>query len=100
MLNPLKGKLIVRAFLHSEALAEEVKTRSGLLVATQKDNKSNFEGVPNRGFVYALPAGYDGELKVGQQIIFDEKSPKGVKWEDQTLFVINLDQVGAIVTED
>lgn len=99
MLIPQNGKVIVRAYLHGDALAAEVKKRSGLLIIEQKDNKHNFEGVPNRGYIYALPAGYDGELKIGMQIIFDEKSPKGFKYEDQTMFALDLGQIAAIIGE-
>lgn len=96
MIQPMPGKLIIEPYLHSEALAADVKKRSGLLIEPRHDNKSSFEGIPNQGYIYALPPAYSGELKQGMLIVFDEKSPKGFVYDDRKLLAINLDQVVAI----
>lgn len=100
-LKPLAGHIIVTPYLHSEAFADQVKERSGLYIP-KPDNKHNFEGVPSRGRVVALPDGYDGPLTVGLQVIFSENAPKGFKDPDddkRTLFALKLEQVVAIVEE-
>lgn len=99
MLIPAKGRVIVKVYLRSKAEAEAVQKRSGLLIPTQKDNKHTFEGVPNEGFIYALPDDYSGPLKLGQHVVFDEDSPKGFKWQGETMFALKTDQIAAIIED-
>lgn len=96
-LTPLPGHIIITPYLHSDAMAKSVHERSGLYIP-KPDNKHSFEGVPSRGFIVALPENYDGELKVGQQVIFSENQPKGFKDPDddkRTLFALKLEQIVA-----
>lgn len=97
---PSAGICLVEPYLHSKAYADEVKSRSGLYVESKPDHKSTFEGVPNRGFIVALPENYAGDHKVGQQIVFNEESPKGFKWNDKTLFPIQIKNIAAVIVED
>lgn len=99
-MHTVAGKVLIEPYFNSKALAAEVKKRSGLEVAKIRDNKTSFEGVPNQGFIYALPADYHGELRLGQLVIFRNSNPKGFMWEGKTLFPLELDQILGIVKED
>lgn len=98
-MQPVSGKVLVEAYLPSKARADEVKARSGILIATNHDKKSSFEGVPNQGYIYALADDYAGPLKAGDRVIFSEKSPQGFEWDDKTLFALDLEQIVARVQE-
>lgn len=98
-LIPVSGNLFVRPVLASEERAEAIAKRSGLLIP-KPDNKHSFEGVPNQGIIYALPADYSGSLKVGSRVVFDEKAPKGFKWDGFTLFPLKIEQIVAEVAQN
>lgn len=97
-ITPAPGKLLVRPVLASEERAEAIRKRSGLYIP-KPDNKHSFEGVPNQGIIYAIDPEYSGDLKVGVRVIFNENQPKGFKWDDFTLFPLDIDQIVAIVEE-
>lgn len=101
--EPLPGKVIITPYLQSEALAADVKKRSGLLVAPPDNKRHGFEGIPNQGFVFALPADYDGPLEPGLRVVFKENNPQGFKdpkdLDKRTFFSLQLDQVIAVVKD-
>lgn len=102
MLSPTSGHVLVTPYLHSQKFADEVKARSGLLMVKPDNHKGSFEGLPNQGFIVALPEDYRDHLKVGMHIVFAENNPKGFKNPEdpkQTLFALQLDQIVAEVTE-
>lgn len=103
MLTPTPGKVLLTPYLHSEAFADEVKKRSGLLMVKPDNHTGRFEGLPNQGFVVALHDDYRGPLKVGARVVFSENNPKGFKNPEdpkQTLFALDLDQIIAELTND
>lgn len=95
--RPLAGNVALRPLLQSEARAAEVMERSGLHMPKPTNSDGFFEGIPNQGIVYALPAAYKGELKINDRVAFSEQAPKGFKFEGQALFVIKLEQIVAKV---
>lgn len=98
-ITPNPDSCLVEAYLPSKAFGDDLKKRTGLLYQTKHDKKTSFEGIPNRGYIYALPADYDGPNKIGQQIVFDDNSPQGFKWNGKTLFPIKLEAIAAIISE-
>lgn len=99
MLRPLSGKILVEPILRSEVEAAAVKSRSGLFIPPPDNKLNSFEGMPNEGRVYALPDDYDGELKVGDHVIFSEMTPKGFKHDGKKLFPLELKQIVATINE-
>lgn len=98
-ITPAPGMVLVRPVLASEERAAEIQKRSGLLIP-KPDNKHSFEGVPNQGIIYAIDPNYTGELKVGARVVFDEKAPKGFKWDDFTLFPLKIEQIVAEIAKN
>lgn len=101
MIKPINGNVLVKPLFHSQAQIDDMKKRlPGFEFAKPKpDEKHTFEGVPNQGYIHALPADYGGDLKVGQRIIFSETSPKGFKHEGEKLLSVRLDQVIATIND-
>lgn len=98
---PLKDHVLVRPYLQSEAFADDVKKRSGLLIAPPDNKKHSFEGIPNQGFIWAVCPGA-GVLSPGMHVVYRENNPKGFKDPSDPklkLFSLELDQIIAIVEE-
>lgn len=103
MLRPSSGKVLITPYLPSQARADEVKARSGLLLSKPTNSGGSFEGIPSQGYVHALHEEYTGPLQVGDRVVFSEKAPKGFKNPedpDQTLFTLDLEQIVAKIEEE
>lgn len=100
-LVPTAGHVIITPYLASQVRADAVKKRSGLLIAPPTNHKDGgYEGIPNQGYVVALPDGYDGTLQLGDRVVFSENQPKGFKDPDdekRPLFALQLDQILATI---
>ncbi len=100
-LVPPADKVLLTPYLPSKARADAVHRRSGLLIARPTNSGGSFEGIPNQGYVAALPEAYDGELQLNDHVAFSETAPKGFKNPEdpkQVLFCLQLDQIiGKIV---
>lgn len=90
---------LVTPILHSEKQANEVKARSGILIQPPKNTRMDFEGIPNEGKIYALPASYDGMLKVGDTVYYNMESPKGYEVEGVKFFAVPLDKIAGVMNE-
>lgn len=105
MITAVNGNFLIEPVLRTEKERAELKDRmekSGLVMpenAGKSNNKDNFEGVPSTGYIRFIPEAYQGELKVGMFIVFDETNPQGFKYEDMTLFALKDFQIVAVVTE-
>lgn len=95
--KPTSGNVALRPILPSEARADEVRKRSGLYLPKPTNSGGSFEGIPSQGIIFALPDEYDGDLKIGDRVVFSEQAPKGFKFEGETLFVFKLEQIVARV---
>lgn len=91
-LKPLPGKIIVEFITRSDALADEVKKRSGLLLT-----EAEYQGAPDRGVVYAVGEGVDPQIAVGKTICFRDDAPKGFEWDGHKLFALEEKQVLAVL---
>lgn len=87
-LKPLPGKILVEFITRSDARAEEVKKRSGLLLP-----EAEFQGAPDRGVVYAVGPDVDPQISVGRTVFFKDDTPKGFEWEGRKLFALEARQI-------
>ena len=105
MITAVNGNFLIEPVLRTEKEREELKDRlqkSGLVMpesAGKSNNRDNFEGVPSTGYIRYIPESYEGELKVGMFIVFEEQNPAGFKHEGVTLFALKDYQIVAVVTE-
>lgn len=103
MIHAINGYYLVEPILRTDAAHAELAAKAakaGLLVAkTEPDNKNNFEGIPNQGYIRHLPEGHKGNLKVGMRIVFEDEKPNAFKDDETTLFALKEDQIVAIVLE-
>lgn len=96
MQNSNKGqKLEVkgdRVFIeaHSRA-ASSSKSAAGLHVV-----EPSKQGAPNTGIVFAVGSDVK-RVKVGQEVVFDEQHPKGIKWEGRKIIPVHEDQIVAVI---
>lgn len=93
--RPLSGKIIVEIITRAEA---EVKTN----IPGFEIGKPKFQGVPNRGTIYALADDLKGEgLNIGDDIFFvNEPTPPAIKRAGKKFFVIKIGDVMGVVTSD
>lgn len=86
-LKPLKGIVIVEP----EDRTPE-KTDSGIYI------KSNYQGAPQIGKVYAIGAGIK-DIKVGDRVIFNEPNPNGFKHKGIGYLPLKEEQIAAILND-
>lgn len=101
-LKPMADVVMVEIISQNEAEDKQLKERlskSGLLMPTAKDDPTRVSGPPVMGIVYALgPKAiekFGDNIIVGDKVIFDEKKPHGIKWEDKKLLPLRADQIVA-----
>lgn len=103
MITPTNGNFLIEPIIRTEQETKELRDRlakSGLYAADIKpDNKTKFEGVPNQGIIRYIPEGYEGELKAGMHVVFDESTPQGFKHDGMSLFAIKDFQIVAVIPE-
>ncbi len=91
-MKPIPGYVLLTPFSERDNFADDLKARTGLHMPT-----AEFKGIPNQGIVYALPHDYDGELKKGDRVVFNDKAPQGVNFEGIKVIRIKLTDVQAVV---
>lgn len=104
MIQPLNGFILVEPILRTDAAHEETKAKiekAGLLMAPKQgpDNQSNFEGIPNTGFVRHLPADFKGDLKPGDKVMFSVDKPDGFKHEGVKYFAVKITDIVGVFNE-
>lgn len=96
-LLPLEGCVLLKPYLPSKIQRAKL-AKAGLHMVEPK-----FEGVPNQGFIEALPAGYDGTLKIGDRVVFIDSRPRGFKVtlndEKIKLITVEIVNIGAVIDE-
>jgi co-chaperonin GroES (HSP10) len=95
-LVPRDKTIALELSLPRASWAKKIKARSGLLVPPP-DKMYSFEGIPQKGVVYALPESYKGPLKAGMLVIFKDNAPKAFKFEGKDLAIMELSKITAIV---
>ena len=88
-LKPLKDYILIefQPFI-------DRKRPSGLYVAPPK-----FEGVPNRGRVYAIAENIDS-VKVGDIVIFKSEKAAGFKYKGMKLIPVKISEVQGVIEEN
>lgn len=94
-LVPINDTALIEPKLRSAKFADEVMARSGLYMPKPENTQHSFEGIPNEGDIFALPADYSGELKVGMRVVFKENRPAGFKFDGHKLLPIKIDNIEA-----
>lgn len=69
------------------------QTKSGIYVG-----KPKFEGVPNRGKVYAVAKNIT-DVKVGDFIIYNSEKGRGIKYKDLKLIPVKIDEICGVINE-
>lgn len=96
-LTPINGRIAVEPKLRSKDLEDQLNKKIPGFVYQAPDG---MEGLPDRGIVYKLPEDYDGDLKVGDYVVFKEDKPKGYKWDGRTLFFLKPEQIVCTLEEE
>ena len=96
--TPVEGTVLVEPLLQSELRAAAYK-KVGILIP-KPDNKHSFEGVPNIGVIHSLSTDYKGDLKVGDNVVFNVDKPIPVKLDKLKLFSIPLEKICATIKGD
>lgn len=91
MLKALNEQIILKPILRSEVRANDLKSRTGLLIA-----KPEMEGTPNQGEVYLIGEGVSN-VSPGQTVVFDNREYDSFKYDGQKLFRIHKDKVMAVI---
>lgn len=93
-----KNNVLIEPILNSTVRANEAAKRSGLIIPRPQNKLMDFEGIPNQGSIYSLAPDYEGELAVGDHVVFirDEK-PTAIKHDGLKLFRIPVDKIVAKV---
>lgn len=92
--NPIGDKVIIEPVLNSQLAAQDLKKRTGLILASPKH-----QGIPIIGDVVAIGPDVD-RCKVGDRVMFKEQSPRGFKWEGKGYIPTTNNHILALVTED
>ena len=88
-MRPIEPKVAIEIELPSERRQKEYTKIKGFQFA-----ESEFEGVPNTGFVGALYAGYKGPLKVGGRVVVEQGSlGKGFKLSGKIVHFVSEDKI-------
>lgn len=107
-LNALGDKVIVEIISQNEEedrqLQEKMK-KSGLLMPSRDTtDPKRASGPPVLGIVYALgpkaAEKFGKNIVVGDRVVYDEKQPRGFKWDDKKLLALESDQIVARLERD
>ena len=88
MISPIGDRLLVKP------KSPEEKTKGGLLLSQQDDEKQDTETV------VAVGAGdLVQEFEIGEEIIYQKYGPANIKFEKEKFVIVHLDEILAIVKE-
>ena len=65
------------------------KTQSGISIPITKDNPF----VPNMGIVYLLPKHYDGEICIGDNVVFEKYKGKRLFYNNRQFLMFDVDYI-------
>lgn len=102
-LNALGDKVIVEIISQNEEedrQLQEKMSKSGLLMPSRDTtDPKRASGPPVLGIIYALgPKAvekFGDNIVVGDKVVYDEKQPRGFKWDDKKLLALTMDQIVA-----